>query len=158
MLHALRDAAEWHMITTVIDPPVGGGLLTDLQRAVGGSLVPRHGENLTPLQLQSQFFFGAFLVQDGHPLGAPTREGLPDFVFRDGLRYHGIEVKAPDSRRGLLAAVRKADKQLGRLSEGGLVVVDVSLLVQAQLGTWETGDGTDAWLQDQLGKIIKPHK
>ncbi len=158
LLSALRDATEWSAISEALRPPIEGEFLGDLCRAVRGSLVPPPGEILEPLQLQAQLFFGALLVQDGRPLGAPTKRGQPDFIIHDGLLAHGIEVKAPESEAGLRRAVRKADRQLTRLSGGGMAVLDISLLVQPALGGWESPDGTDVWLQERLRQIVSPLK
>jgi hypothetical protein len=132
LLAALRDAAEWHLITISLGGSVTGEFLQDLRGAVAGALVPRAPGNQA-LQLQAQLFFGAILVQDGKALGAPTTGGFPDFAWKNGTLVHGIEVKAPSASGGVSRAVRTADSQLLRYSGGGMLVLDASLLLDTAL-------------------------
>lgn len=128
LLIALRDASEWKLIATSLGESVEGEFVLDLQRAVAGPLLPDEpgGE---PQELQSQLFFGAVLAQDGRFLGVPTGSGLPDFIWPNGTLCHGIEVKSPSAIRGIQRGVATADAQVGRLSGGGMVVMDVSYLL-----------------------------
>jgi hypothetical protein len=85
-------------------------------------------------------------------LGVPTIAGQPDFAIPNGLLYHGIEVKAPTSERGIENVVKKADVQLGRLSGGGLVVIDLSVIVAKRL---DPNQGPLRFMPDEIQERIE---
>ncbi len=147
LLDAIRDAAEWPLISMVYKDALLGTVKEDMRRAIKGKLGSRTGPSL---QLQAQLFFGAILRQDGKPIAAPVNQGLPDFIISDGNLAHGVEVKAPFARSGLSRAVSKARTQLKRPSGGGMLVIDASALIESDLAALEVNPPNYATLESTV--------
>jgi hypothetical protein len=128
---ALRDSAEFALITRVVDPHAFGAIKSELRRTVGGTVTQDEARR-EPYQLQAQFFFGAILTYSGVNLGMPPSGG-PDFLVENGLRHHGIEVKAPETANGFERSLKKAADQLSTVQGRGAVVIDVSEIVAASV-------------------------
>lgn len=144
--NALRDAAEFSYVTSVLPANQSRQIAVELQRAMGGTTDQQEATG-EPYQFQSQYFFAALLAQSGIDLRvAENQEALPDFLVPNGTRVHGIEIKRPGSLKRLREAVGKARTQLGRVSGGGMIVVDASDIIAADLtDAVEAPAGPDTW-------------
>ncbi len=143
--HALRDASDFAAIAFALEPARMEAIATELSRTMGGT--PHQSERgREPYQFQSQFFCGAVMSAAGVHLRASRQTGpYPDFVIDRGTLRHGIEVKRPESSRGVERGLRSAATQLAAV-DGGMVVMDLSDVLQADLDVpVREGEGFHAW-------------
>ena len=143
--HALRDASDFAAIAIALEPARMEAIATELARTMGGT--PHQSERgREAYQFQSQFFCGAVMSAAGVYLRASTGAGpYPDFVVDNGTLRHGIEVKRPESSRGVERGLRSAATQLAAV-DGGMVVMDLSDGLQSDLVLpVQKGEGFHAW-------------
>lgn len=97
--------------------------------ATGGLFGP--ATQRTQMQLESQHLVAAALrlanLQPIHPtLSGKKRKPGPDiYIERSGVR-HGIEVKRPESRNGVVARFKEARDQLVASAQVGAIVIDAT--------------------------------
>lgn len=143
---AMGDAAQFSWIASVLpDSPVST-FLADVKRALNGSQVRRSDESAQPYQFQSQLYFGAMLASSGHRIAVKDGDGLPDFFAPNGSLPHPIEVKRPTSRVKIRRNLTIAADQIHAAGSRGLLVIDLSDVLQSSSDGLLEGPGQpDPW-------------
>jgi hypothetical protein len=144
--NAMGDAAQFSQIASVIPRQQVASFVRDLKHALNGSQTRSPAESAEPYRFQSQLVFGAMLAAAGHDLAVRDGEGLPDFFARNGTMLHGIEIKRPKGKSGISSGVAKAAVQIAAAGGLGMVVIDVSDILQTSFARIvEPTGGTDLW-------------
>lgn len=143
---ALGDAVQFSWVASVLPRQAVRTLVDELLRALRGAAVRSASDSAEPYQLQSQLYFGAMLAAAGHDIAVKEGEGLPDFFARSGTLLHGIEIKRPTSVRNLRKTLTKGADQLANAGGRGLLVLDMSELIQSTSpDVVEQEGGQDLW-------------
>lgn len=136
-LRALETVLDFRDIASTLPPDKDASLRKDLELALGGTLEPTEAAR-GPLQLQSQLAVRAAFVRGGATLlkaGRPRHgKPVPDLLLENGASTYAIEVKRPQSSKGLVARFSEGVDQVRRYGTSGGILVDVTDCVRGRVG------------------------
>lgn len=127
---AIHLAIDFYLISTSLNKDRDDPIATDLVKALRGTLDGTI-KNLSPYDIQSQFWTGTLLAQSGlrPAFISPSNEPTPDFIVSVYTLDFAVEVKRPHSLEGAKACLSRAADQLHAFGKPGVVFLDLSACV-----------------------------
>lgn len=127
---AIHLAIDFYLISTSLNKDRDDPIAADLVRALPGT-IDGDIRNLSPYDIQSQFWAGTLLAQSGlrPAFIPPSNEPTPDFVVSVWSLDFAVEVKRPHSVEGAKECLSRAADQLHTFGKPGVVFLDLSACV-----------------------------
>jgi hypothetical protein len=133
--NAIMIASDFYQIAHSIHKNATDSQINREIMGAFGGLLSGDSANSSPYDLQSQYWFGMLMARAGLNPRIPrlgTRK-YPDFIIDHDTLEWGVEVKRPQSERGIPRVLGDAGTQLASNKWPGVIVLDLSMCLHALL-------------------------
>ena len=130
VLRAVWVAADFVDIAAFLPRDRVKSVREELTIALQGELWPPFGTR-QPLQMQSQHWVTSLLLHRGLDIeyavySSRRQVKIPEFYLRNGTQRIAVEVKRPESERGIAAAVESANSKFHEHGTPGAIVLELT--------------------------------